>query len=125
MTMQRTFTAGGWLEGGTTLEALDPSDLPGTVGAFAQALAADLFRALDGARTAAPSRQPAPLKMRYRPLMAIERGSRVHLPTGGTHHHVPFGGRKQSSYGPHEEGRSAAGFYAAVKTSSFSSGPIV
>lgn len=41
----------------------------------------------------------------------------VNLPTAGTDYHVPFGGRKHSSYGPREQGRAAAEFYTAVKTS--------
>jgi aldehyde dehydrogenase (NAD+) len=41
----------------------------------------------------------------------------VNLPTGGLDFHVPFGGRKASSYGPREQGRYAAEFYTTVKTS--------
>jgi aldehyde dehydrogenase (NAD+) len=41
----------------------------------------------------------------------------VNLPTAGVDYHVPFGGRKASSYGPREQGRYAAEFYTAVKTS--------
>ncbi|MEN5084782.1 aldehyde dehydrogenase family protein [Bosea sp. TWI1241] len=41
----------------------------------------------------------------------------VNLPTAGLDYHVPFGGRKGSSYGPREQGRSAAEFYTIVKTS--------
>ena len=33
----------------------------------------------------------------------------VNLPTAGVDYHVPFGGRKGSSYGPREQGRYAAG----------------
>jgi aldehyde dehydrogenase (NAD+) len=40
----------------------------------------------------------------------------VNLPTAGVDHHVPFGGRKGSSYGPREQGRYAAEFYTTVKT---------
>lgn len=40
----------------------------------------------------------------------------VNLPTAGVDYHVPFGGRKGSSYGPREQGRYAAEFYTAVKT---------
>lgn len=40
----------------------------------------------------------------------------VNLPTAGVDFHVPFGGRKGSSYGPREQGRYAAEFYTAVKT---------
>ncbi|PZO79467.1 MAG: aldehyde dehydrogenase family protein [Mesorhizobium amorphae] len=40
----------------------------------------------------------------------------VNLPTAGTDYHVPFGGRKHSSHGPREQGRAAAEFYTAVKT---------
>jgi aldehyde dehydrogenase (NAD+) len=41
----------------------------------------------------------------------------VNLPTAGVDYHVPFGGRKGSSYGPREQGRYAFEFYASVKTS--------
>jgi aldehyde dehydrogenase (NAD+) len=40
----------------------------------------------------------------------------VNLPTAGVDYHVPFGGRKGSSYGPREQGRYAAEFYTVVKT---------
>ncbi len=40
----------------------------------------------------------------------------VNLPTAGTDYHVPFGGRKNSSYGPREQGRYAREFYSHVKT---------
>ena len=41
----------------------------------------------------------------------------VNLPTAGTDYHVPFGGRKASSYGPREQGTYAKDFYTIVKTS--------
>jgi acyl-CoA reductase-like NAD-dependent aldehyde dehydrogenase len=40
----------------------------------------------------------------------------VNLPTAGVDYHVPFGGRKGSSYGSREQGRYAVEFYTAVKT---------
>jgi len=40
----------------------------------------------------------------------------VNLPTAGTDYHVPFGGRKQSSFGPREQGQYAKEFYTVVKT---------
>lgn len=40
----------------------------------------------------------------------------VNLPTAGVDYHVPFGGRKASSYGPREQGRHAVEFYTTVKT---------
>ena len=40
----------------------------------------------------------------------------VNLPTAGVDYHVPFGGRKESSYGPREQGRYAIEFYTTVKT---------
>ncbi len=46
----------------------------------------------------------------------------VNLPTAGTDYHVPFGGRKNSSYGAREQGRIAAEFYTAVKTAYIFSG---
>ncbi|MGA2563697.1 MAG: aldehyde dehydrogenase family protein [Steroidobacteraceae bacterium] len=40
----------------------------------------------------------------------------INLPTAGVDYHVPFGGRKASSYGPREQGRYAVEFYTTVKT---------
>jgi len=40
----------------------------------------------------------------------------VNLPTAGVDYHVPFGGRKASSYGPREQGKYAMEFYTTVKT---------
>jgi alpha-ketoglutaric semialdehyde dehydrogenase len=41
----------------------------------------------------------------------------VNLPTAGVDYHVPFGGRKGSSYGSREQGAYAREFYTTVKTS--------
>ncbi|HET7866830.1 MAG TPA: aldehyde dehydrogenase family protein, partial [Burkholderiaceae bacterium] len=41
----------------------------------------------------------------------------VNLPTAGVDYHVPFGGRKGSSYGPREQGHYAQEFFTIVKTS--------
>jgi len=40
----------------------------------------------------------------------------INLPTAGLDYHVPFGGRKASSYGPREQGSYAAEFFTVVKT---------
>lgn len=40
----------------------------------------------------------------------------VNLPTAGLDYHVPFGGRKASSYGPREQGEAAREFYTQGKT---------
>ncbi|HTY57305.1 MAG TPA: aldehyde dehydrogenase family protein, partial [Bacteroidota bacterium] len=40
----------------------------------------------------------------------------VNLPTAGVDYHVPFGGKKGSSYGTREQGRYAVEFYTTVKT---------
>lgn len=40
----------------------------------------------------------------------------VNLPTAGVDYHVPFGGTKQSSQGPREQGTYAKEFYTTVKT---------
>ena len=40
----------------------------------------------------------------------------VNLPTAGVDYHVPFGGRKGSSYGAREQGAYAREFYTSVKT---------
>ncbi|KAA0969813.1 aldehyde dehydrogenase family protein [Aureimonas fodinaquatilis] len=41
----------------------------------------------------------------------------VNLPTAGVDYHVPFGGRKKSSYGTREQGRAAREFFTSSKTS--------
>ncbi|MEM1398668.1 MAG: aldehyde dehydrogenase family protein, partial [Pseudomonadota bacterium] len=41
----------------------------------------------------------------------------VNLPTAGVDFHVPFGGRKGSSYGPREQGKYAVEFFTTVQTS--------
>ncbi len=46
----------------------------------------------------------------------------VNLPTAGVDYHVPFGGRKGSSFGPREQGRFASEFYSAVKTTYIAAG---
>ncbi|MFC5473271.1 aldehyde dehydrogenase family protein [Paraherbaspirillum soli] len=40
----------------------------------------------------------------------------VNLPTAGVDYHVPFGGRKSSSYGSREQGSYAVEFFTVVKT---------
>jgi len=40
----------------------------------------------------------------------------VNVATAGVDYHVPFGGRKGSSYGPREQGSYAREFYTIVKT---------
>jgi acyl-CoA reductase-like NAD-dependent aldehyde dehydrogenase len=40
----------------------------------------------------------------------------VNAPTAGVDPHVPFGGRKASSFGPREQGQYAIEFYTSVKT---------
>ena len=46
----------------------------------------------------------------------------ANLPTAGTDYHVPFGGRKNSSHGPREQGGAAVEFYTATKTAYSSPG---
>lgn len=46
----------------------------------------------------------------------------VNLPTAGVDFHVPFGGRRASSYGPREQGRDARDFYTVTKTAYVSAG---
>lgn len=45
----------------------------------------------------------------------------VNVPTAGVDYHVPFGGRKGSSYGSREQGRYAVEFFTTVKTAYTSS----
>lgn len=46
----------------------------------------------------------------------------VNLPTAGVDYHVPFGGRKGSSYGPREQGSYAIDFFTSVKTAYVNAG---
>ena len=46
----------------------------------------------------------------------------VNLPTAGVDYHVPFGGRKRSSYGPREQGAYAREFFTQIKTAYTSAG---
>jgi aldehyde dehydrogenase (NAD+) len=41
----------------------------------------------------------------------------INLPTAGVDIHVPFGGRRASSFGPREQGPAAIEFYTTIKTS--------
>ena len=52
------------------------------------------------------------------PFQAPQPGRHVmvNLPTAGVDYHVPFGGRKGSSYGSREQGRYAQEFFTIVKT---------
>ncbi len=50
--------------------------------------------------------------------------STINLPTAGLDYHVPFGGRKASSFGPREQGTYARDFYSQVKTSYINSGSV-
>lgn len=50
-----------------------------------------------------------------RPEIGVE--VMVNLPTAGVDYHVPFGGRKGSSFGSREQGTYAAEFFTTVKTS--------
>ena len=49
----------------------------------------------------------------------------VNLPTAGTDYHVPFGGRKNSSFGSREQGSYAVEFYTQVKTSYIHAGAVI
>ena len=46
----------------------------------------------------------------------------VNLPTAGVDYHVPFGGRRGSSYGPREQGAQAREFFTTVKTTYVAAG---
>jgi alpha-ketoglutaric semialdehyde dehydrogenase len=41
---------------------------------------------------------------------------RINQPTAGVDYHVPFGGEKDSGYGPREQGRAARDFYTSTRT---------
>jgi len=46
----------------------------------------------------------------------------VNLPTAGVDYHVPFGGRRGSSYGPREQGEGAREFFTVSKTTYVAAG---
>ncbi|MBB5406326.1 acyl-CoA reductase-like NAD-dependent aldehyde dehydrogenase [Paraburkholderia sp. HC6.4b] len=48
----------------------------------------------------------------------------VNTATAGVDYHVPFGGRKGSSYGPREQGSYTREFYTTVKTAYLSPGVV-
>jgi aldehyde dehydrogenase (NAD+) len=41
---------------------------------------------------------------------------RINQPTSGVDFHAPFGGEKQSSFGPREQGKSAREHYTSTHT---------
>ena len=57
------------------------------------------------------------LKYAYHFKRNVKTGcAMINLPTAGTDYHVPFGGRKKSSYGSREQGTYAREFFTVVKT---------
>lgn len=46
----------------------------------------------------------------------------INTPTAGVDYHVPFGGRKKSSYGAREQGSYAQEFFTTVKTAYIAAG---
>jgi len=42
--------------------------------------------------------------------------ARINAPTSGVDFHAPFGGEKDSSYGPREQGKAARDFYTSTRT---------
>ena len=41
---------------------------------------------------------------------------RVNMPTSGVDFHAPFGGEKESSFGPREQGKAAREHYTSTQT---------
>ncbi len=50
---------------------------------------------------------------------------RVNQPTTGVDFHAPFGGEKESSYGPREQGPQARDFYTRSRTVTIAPGRAV
>ncbi len=48
---------------------------------------------------------------------------RVNAPTSGVDFYAPFGGEKESSYGPREQGKAARDFYTSVRTVTVAGAP--
>ena len=104
---------GDWVAGSDAGENVNPSNTDEVVGRYARGSKADAERAIAAAKVAFPAWSRSG-KLRRGPG---EAGMvMVNLPTAGVDYHVPFGGRKGSSYGPREQGRYAVEFYTTVKT---------
>src|SRR5207237_980240 len=79
--------------------ARHPAELPrgGRYGRWTDAFSRDLARALELTRS-------------------LDTGLvRINQPTAGVDYHVPFGGEKDSGYGPREQGRAARDFYTSTR----------
>ena len=48
---------------------------------------------------------------------------RVNSPTSGVDFYAPFGGEKESSYGPREQGKAARDFYTSIHTVTIAGSP--
>jgi aldehyde dehydrogenase (NAD+) len=59
-----------------------------------------------------------------RAIAAIDTGMvKVNAPTTGVDFHAPFGGEKDSSVGPREQGKAAMDFYSSIRTVTVAPGP--
>ena len=127
---------GQWLAGNSTSANRNPSNLSDAIGEYAQADAAGLDAAVQAAQAAFPAWSTSGIQARSDALDKIgteilarreelgtllSRGEGKTKPEGigeatRADYHVPFGGRKGSSYGPREQGRYAQEFFTTVKT---------
>lgn len=57
-------------------------------------------------------------------VMCVSDMVMINTATAGVDYHVPFGGRKGSSYGPREQGAYAREFYTSVKTAYINPGAV-
>jgi aldehyde dehydrogenase (NAD+) len=61
-----------------------------------------------------------------RVIASIDTGMvKVNAPTTGVDFYAPFGGEKDSSAGPREQGKAAMDFYSSTRTVTFAPGPAV
>ncbi len=124
------YIADQWVKSDDLNKNINPSDLDDMVGAYGRASVAQTEQAIDAARAAFPAWSHSALETRLEILDGIgteliarkdELGRLLAREEGktlaeGTDYHVPFGGRKDSSYGPRERSGYAREFYTTVKT---------
>lgn len=120
---KQNFIGGTWVSGEAAAN-INPSNTTDIIGHYARADAAqakDYDTALEVANDTDFGLSAGIATTSLKHVTHFKRNAEVgmvmvNLPTAGIDFHVPFGGRKASSFGPREQGRYAAEFYTTVKT---------
>lgn len=117
--MHKNLIGGEWVAGNKSQPNINPADTRDVIGEYAQANVEQARHAIGLLRTPSVRGRSPRLSSDLTSSKRLPHAGRHgdgHLPTAGVDCHVPFGGRKGSSYGPREQGRYAAEFYTTVKT---------